>query len=129
MSLRDAVIIDCVRTPMGRSKNGVFRVTRAEDLSAHLVEALFDRNTDLDPAEVDDVIWGCVYQTLEQGFNIARIMSLMTRLPHTVPGQTVNRLCGSSMQALHNAVQAIQSSNGDFFIIGGVAWNTWATFP
>jgi len=120
MSLRDAVIIDCVRTPMGRSKNGVFRITRAEDLSAHLVEALFDRNTDLDPAEVDDVIWGCVYQTLEQGFNIARVMSLMTRLPRTVPGQTVNRLCGSSMQALHNAVQAIQSNNGDFFIIGGV---------
>jgi acetyl-CoA acyltransferase len=105
---------------MGRSKNGVFRITRAEDLSAHLVEALFDRNTDLDPAEVDDVIWGCVYQTLEQGFNIARVMSLMTRLPRTVPGQTVNRLCGSSMQALHNAVQAIQSNNGDFFIIGGV---------
>ncbi len=120
MSLRDAVIIDCVRTPMGRSKNGVFRITRAEDLSAHLVEALFDRNTDLDPKEVDDVIWGCVYQTLEQGFNIARVMSLMTRLPRTVPGQTVNRLCGSSMQALHNAVQAIQSNNGDFFIIGGV---------
>jgi len=120
MSLRDAVIIDCVRTPMGRSKNGVFRITRAEDLSAHLVEALFDRNTDLDPAAVDDVIWGCVYQTLEQGFNIARVMSLMTRLPHTVPGQTVNRLCGSSMQALHNAVQSIQSNNGDFFIIGGV---------
>jgi len=120
MSLRDAVIIDCVRTPMGRSKNGVFRITRAEDLSAHLVEALFDRNTDLDPKEVDDVIWGCVYQTLEQGFNIARVMSLMTRLPRTVPGQTVNRLCGSSMQALHNAVHAIQSNNGDFFIIGGV---------
>jgi acetyl-CoA acyltransferase len=120
MSLRNAVIVDCVRTPMGRSKNGVFRLTRAEDLSAHLVEALFDRNTKLNPAEVDDVIWGCVYQTLEQGFNIARIMSLMTRLPHEVPGQTVNRLCGSSMQALHNAVQAIQSNNGDFFIVGGV---------
>jgi acetyl-CoA acyltransferase len=120
MSQRNAVIVDCVRTPMGRSKNGVFRLTRAEDLSAHLVEALFDRNTKLNPAEVDDVIWGCVYQTLEQGFNIARIMSLMTRLPHEVPGQTVNRLCGSSMQALHNAVQAIQSNNGDFFIVGGV---------
>jgi acetyl-CoA acyltransferase len=120
MNLRDAVIVDCVRTPMGRSKNGVFRLTRAEDLSAHLVEALFDRNTKLNPADVDDVIWGCVYQTLEQGFNIARVMSLMTRLPHDVPGQTVNRLCGSSMQALHNAVQAIQSNNGDFFIVGGV---------
>ncbi len=117
---RDAVIIDCVRTPMGRSKNGMFRITRAEDLSAHLVEALFDRNESLDPAKVDDVIWGCVYQTLEQGFNIARVMSLMTRIPHEVPGQTINRLCGSSMQALHIATQSIQSNNGDFYLIGGV---------
>lgn len=117
---RDAVIVDCVRTPMGRSKGGMFRVTRSEDLSAHLVEALFDRNQALNPAEVDDVIWGCTYQTKEQGFNIARVMALMTRLPHTVPAQTVNRLCGSSMQAIHSAVQGIQSNNGDFYIIGGV---------
>jgi len=116
----DAVVVDCVRTPMGRSKNGMFRITRAEDLSAHLVEALFERNDALNPAEVDDVIWGCVYQTKEQGFNIARVMALMTRLPHSVPAQTVNRLCGSSMQAIHSATQSIQSGNGDFFIIGGV---------
>ncbi|MFK8067266.1 MAG: acetyl-CoA C-acyltransferase FadA [Gammaproteobacteria bacterium] len=120
LSARDAVIVDCVRTPMGRSKNGMYRVTRAEDLSAHLTEALFDRNPELVPSEIDDVIWGCVYQTLEQGFNIARIMSLMTRIPHSVPAQTVNRLCGSSMQALHTAVQSIQSNNGDFYLIGGV---------
>ena len=117
---RDAVVVDCVRTPMGRSKNGMFRVTRAENMSAHLVEALFDRNEALDPSKVDDVIWGCTYQTLEQGFNIARIMALMTRLPHEVPAQTVNRLCGSSMQAIHTAAQGIQSGNGDFYIIGGV---------
>jgi acetyl-CoA acyltransferase len=117
---RDAVVVDCVRTPMGRSKNGMYRVTRAENLSAHLVEALFDRNEGLDPAKVDDVIWGCTYQTLEQGFNIARIMALLTRLPHSVPAQTVNRLCGSSMQAIHTAAQGIQSGNGDFYIIGGV---------
>ncbi len=120
LSTRDAVIVDCVRTPMGRSKNGMYHVTRAEDLSAHLVEALFDRNPKLDPSEIDDVIWGCVYQTLEQGFNIARVMSLMTRIPHSVPAQTVNRLCGSSMQALHDAVHSIQSNNGDFYLIGGV---------
>lgn len=117
---RDAVVVDCVRTPMGRSKGGMYRVTRAENLSAHLVEALFDRNENLDPAQVDDVIWGCVYQTLEQGFNIGRVMALQTRLPHEVPAQTVNRLCGSSMQALHTAVQSIQSGNGDFYLIGGV---------
>lgn len=117
---RDAVIVDCARTPMGRSKNGMFRVTRAEDLSAHLADSLLERNSKLNPADIDDVIWGCVYQTLEQGFNIARIMSLMTRIPHSVPAQTVNRLCGSSMQALHDAVQSIQSNNGDFYLIGGV---------
>ena len=117
---RDAVIVDGVRTPMGKSKNGMFRFTRADNMSAHLVEALLDRNEGLDPAKVDDVIWGCTYQTLEQGFNIARTIALLTRLPHEVPAQTVNRLCGSSMQAIHTAAQGIQSGNGDCYIIGGV---------
>jgi len=117
---RDAVIIDCIRTPMGRSKDGVFRNVRAEDMSAHLVNALFARNPKLDPKEVDDVIWGCVIQTLEQGINIARNMALLTTLPHTVPAQTVNRLCGSSMQAIHSAAQGIMSGQGDCYVIGGV---------
>lgn len=117
---RTAVIVDCVRTPMGRSKGGVFRNIRAETLSAGLVEALLDRNPGLDPAEVDDVIWGCVNQTLEQGANIARNMALLTRLPETVPAQTVNRLCGSSMQALHTASQAIMADLGDVYLVGGV---------
>jgi acetyl-CoA acyltransferase len=117
---REAVVVDCVRTPMGRSKNGVFRHVRAEDLSAHLVNELFRRNPGIDPAEVDDVIWGCVNQTLEQGINIARNMALMTEIPHEVPAQTVNRLCGSSMQAIHTAAQAIKSENGDLFVVGGV---------
>ena len=117
---RDAVVVDCVRTPMGRSKNGVFRNTRAEDLSAHLVNALFERNPEIDPAEIDDVIWGCVNQTLEQGVNIARNMALLTQIPHTVPAQTVNRLCGSSMQAIHAATKSILSGCGDVFLVGGV---------
>lgn len=117
---RDVVIVDCVRTPMGRAKNGCFRNVRAEDLSAALVEALFDRNPKLDPKEVEDVIWGCVNQTKEQGLNIARQMSLMTRIPHETAAQTVNRLCGSSMSALHTASQAVQTGNGEVFVIGGV---------
>lgn len=117
---RTAVVVDCVRTPMGRSRNGVFRNVRAENLSAHLVEALFDRNPDVDPAEVDDVMWGCVNQTLEQGANVARNMALLTRLPAAVPAQTINRLCGSSMQALHGAAQAIMSGAGDVYLVGGV---------
>lgn len=117
---KDVVVVDCVRTPMGRAKNGCFRNVRAEDLSAAVVEALFDRNPKLDPKEVEDVIWGCVNQYKEQGLNIARQMSLMTRIPHESAAQTVNRLCGSSMSAIHTAAQAIETGNGDVFVIGGV---------
>jgi acetyl-CoA acyltransferase len=120
LEARDAVIIDCIRTPMARSKGGSFRFVRAEELSAHLINALFQRNDRVDPAEVEDVIWGCVNQTLEQGFNIARNAALMTVLPHSTCGQTVNRLCGSSMSALHTAAQAVQTGNGDVFVVGGV---------
>ncbi len=117
---RDAVIVDFARTAMGRSKGGMYRQTRAEDLSADLVNGLLARNSQLDPAEVEDVIWGCVNQTNEQGWNIARMMSLLTVIPHTSAAQTVSRLCGSSMSALHTAAQAIETNNGDVFVIGGV---------
>jgi len=116
----DAVIVDCARTPMARSKNGVFRFVRAEDLSAYLIDAVLSRNAALDPAAIDDVIWGCVNQTNEQGWNMARMVTLLTKIPHSVPAQTVSRLCGSSMSALHTAAQAIQSGNGDIFMVGGV---------
>ena len=68
--MKEVVIVDAIRTPMGRSKGGMFRNTRAEELSARLMQGLLDRNKKLDPADVEDVIWGCVQQTLEQGFNI-----------------------------------------------------------
>lgn len=116
----EAVVIDAVRTPMGRSKGGIFRNVRAEDLSAHLVEAILDRNPEIDPEKIDDIIWGCVQQTLEQGFNIARNMALLTRVPASVPAQTVNRLCGSSMSAMHTAAVSIMSGYGDIFVVGGV---------
>lgn len=117
---RDPVIIDYARTPMGRSKGGCFRFTRAEDLSADLVNGLLARNPNIDPAEVEDVIWGCVNQTKEQGWNIARMMSLLTVIPHTAGGQTISRLCGSSMSAMHSAAQAVMTNNGDVFVVGGV---------
>ena len=120
LSARDAVIVDAVRTPMGRSKNGGFRHVRAEQLSAHMMNALLQRNSKLNPSEIEDVVWGCVNQTLEQGINIARMAVLLADLPHTCPAQTINRLCGSSMAALHIAAQSIQSDNGDCFIVGGV---------
>ncbi|MGB1271163.1 MAG: acetyl-CoA C-acyltransferase FadA, partial [Endozoicomonas sp.] len=117
---RDAVIVDYGRTPMGRSKGGMYRNVRADTLSAELITGVLARNPDINPAEVEDVIWGCVNQTLEQGWNIARMASLMTPIPHTSSAQTVSRLCGSSMSALHTAVQAIQTNNGDVFVVGGV---------
>jgi acetyl-CoA acyltransferase len=89
-------------------------------MSAALINGLFARNPALDPAEVEDVLWGCVLQTLEQGFNIARMASLLSVIPHEVPAQTINRLCGSSMAALHTAAQAIMTGNGDLFVVGGV---------
>ncbi|MFK7862926.1 MAG: acetyl-CoA C-acyltransferase FadA [Pseudohongiellaceae bacterium] len=117
---RDAVIVDGIRTPMARSKAGAFKHVRAEELSARLIDALFERNEGLQPSEVEDVIWGCVNQTLEQGWNVARNAALMSVLPHSTCAQTVNRLCGSSMSALQTAAMAIQSNNGDQFIVGGV---------
>ncbi|MDE2420589.1 MAG: acetyl-CoA C-acyltransferase FadA [Gammaproteobacteria bacterium] len=117
---RDVVIVDGVRSAMGRSKNGMFRNVRADSLSAELVRALLIRNPGFDPNEVEDLIWGCVNQTLEQGMNIARNIGLLADLPKTVAGQTVNRLCGSSMQAIHTAAAQIATNQGDIFIIGGV---------
>lgn len=116
---RDVVIVDGVRSAMGKTKNGMFRNVRADSLSAELVRALVARNQ-FDVNEVEDVIWGCVNQTLEQGMNIGRNIALLADLPKTVAGQTVNRLCGSSMQAIHTAAAQIATNQGDIFIIGGV---------
>ena len=118
--LQEAVIIDAVRTPMGRSKGGVFRQVRAETLSAAVIAALLRRNPQVDPAGIEDVVWGCAQQTLEQGFNVARFAALLAGLPATVSAQTINRLCGSSMSALHIAATAIMAGQGQVFVVGGV---------
>ncbi|MDI1301152.1 MAG: acetyl-CoA C-acyltransferase FadA [bacterium] len=117
---RDVVIVDGVRSAMGRSKAGMFRNVRADSLSAELVKALFKRNPNANMEEVEDVIWGCVNQTMEQGMNVSRNIAMLAELPRTVPGQTVNRLCGSSMQAIHTAAAQIMTGQGDVFVIGGV---------
>lgn len=119
LSPKDVVIVDGVRTAMGKTKNGMFRHVRADELSASLISALIARNG-IDPSELEDVIWGCVNQTLEQGWNIGRYASLLAGVPKSVAAQTVNRLCGSSMQALHTAAAQIMTNQGDMFIIGGV---------
>lgn len=118
--MEKVVIVDAVRTPMGRSKGGAFRQVRAEDLSAHLMRSLLSRNAALDAREIDDIYWGCVQQTLEQGFNVARNAALLAEIPMNVPATTVNRLCGSSMQALHDAARAIMVGDAHVCLIGGV---------
>ena len=118
--MKEVVIVDCIRTPMGRSKAGVFRHVRAEALSAHLMQQLLVRNPNLDPVMIEDIIWGNVKQTKEQGFNIARNAQLLTDIPKSTGAVTVNRLCGSSMQALHDATTNIMAGQGDIFIAGGV---------
>lgn len=118
--MKNAVIIDAIRTPMARSKAGNFRNVRAEELSAHLMREILKRNQKLNPVEIEDIIWGCVQQTLEQCYNIGRNAALLTEIPKTVSAQTVNRLCGSSMTAIHMAVQGIWSGQGDFYLCGGV---------
>jgi acetyl-CoA acyltransferase len=119
--MRSAVVLDAVRTPIGRAhpEKGMFRDVRADELSADLITALLQR-TGLEPALVEDIHWGCVKQQDEQGFNIARIASLIAGLPIETAACTVNRLCGSSLQALHQAAMSIAAGCEDVQIAGGV---------
>ena len=118
--MNNVVIVDCLRTPMGRSKGGAFRNVRAEDLSAHLMTGILARNPQVNANQIEDIYWGCVQQTLEQGFNIARNAALLAGLPKHIGAVTVNRLCGSSMQALHDASRAIMVGDAEICLIGGV---------
>jgi acetyl-CoA acyltransferase len=104
---------------MGRSKEGCFRNVRGDVLSAAMLKGLLARNPGLDPASIDDLVWGCALQREEQNFNIGRIIGLLAGLPQTVPGLTVNRLCGSSMSALHIAAVNIRAGEGDIYLVGG----------
>lgn len=118
--MKNAVIVDAIRTPMARSKAGNYRHIRAEELSAHLMREILKRNSQIDAGEIEDIIWGCVQQTLEQCYNIGRNAALLTDIPKTVSAQTVNRLCGSSMTAIHMATQGIWSGQGEIYLTGGV---------
>ncbi len=120
MATNTAVIIDGIRTPMARSKGGSFRFVRAETLSAQLMKAMLAKYPAVNPAELDDIIWGCVQQTLEQAYNIGRNAQLLTDIPKHVPAQTINRLCGSSMTAIHMAAQGVMAGQGHIYLCGGV---------
>ena len=116
--MRDAVIVEAVRTPVGKRNGGLAGVHPA-DLSAHVLQALAERSG-IDPALVDDVIWGCVSQVGEQTFDIARTAVLSAGWPETVPGTTVDRQCGSSQQSVHFAAAGVISGQYDLAVAGGV---------
>src|SRR5690606_8990114 len=116
--MREAWIVDGVRTPIGRH-GGALASVRPDDLAARTIEAVVAR-TGIDPHAIDDVIFGCTNQAGEDNRNVARMALLRADVPITVPGQTVNRLCGSGMQAIASAFQAIVAGEGDAFIAGGV---------
>jgi 3-oxoadipyl-CoA thiolase len=124
--MRDAVIVDAIRSPIGRY-GGALRDIRPDDLAAQMIQAVVQRNA-LDPAVIEDVVMGCTNQAGEDNRNVARMAVLLAGLPDAVPGQTVNRLCGSGMQAVHAAAHAIASGVGDVYLAGGVESMTRAPF-
>jgi acetyl-CoA C-acetyltransferase len=116
--MNEAYIIDAVRSPVGKRNGGLAKVHPA-DLGAHSIRALFDR-VDVDPAAVDDVVFGCVDTIGPQAGDIARTCWLVAGLPDEVPGTTVDRQCGSSQQAVHFAAQGVMSGTADLIVAGGV---------
>jgi acetyl-CoA C-acetyltransferase len=116
----EAVIVDAVRTPIGRAFKGSLAGMRPDDLGAYAVDALLDRNPDVKPGDVEDLIAGCGLPQGEQSFNIARIIGLLSRLPNTTTGTTVHRYCASSLQAIRIAAHAVKAGEGHTFIAAGV---------
>src|SRR5690242_12234066 len=116
--MRDAVIVEAVRTPVGK-RNGALSGVHPADLSAHVLNSLAQR-AGVDPAVVDDVIWGCVSQSGEQTFDIGRTAVLSAGWPETVPGVTVDRQCGSSQQSIHFAAAGLIAGQYDVVVAGGV---------
>ena len=125
--MNQAYIIDGVRTPIGNF-GGTLAAVRPDDLAAHTIRELLKRNPGADPAAVADVILGCANQAGEDNRNVARMAALLAGLPHSVPGETVNRLCASGLSAGIAAARAIQSGDGDLLVAGGVENMTRAPF-
>src|SRR5262249_44580515 len=119
--MRHAVVIDAVRTPIGRAhpEKGIFRDARADDLSADLMKALIER-VGLPASHVEDIHWGCVKQEGQARYSVAGLASLIAGLPSEMGGARVNRLCGSSLQAINQAAQSIAAECEDVQIAGGV---------
>ena len=118
--MSEAVIVDAIRTPVGRAVKGTLREIRADDLAAIPLRALVERNPEVDFKETDDVMMGCGFPDHEQGYNVARNAVLLSGIDHHVPAVTVSRFCASSLQTIRMAFHAIKADEGDQYIAGGV---------
>jgi acetyl-CoA C-acetyltransferase len=116
----EAVIVDAVRTPIGRAVKGSLKSVRADDLASIPLKALIERNPQVEQTSIGDVMMGCGYGEGEQGYNIGRIATLIAGIDHRVPGTTVNRFCASSLQTIRMAFHAIKAGEGDTYISAGV---------
>ncbi|MFJ7915527.1 MULTISPECIES: acetyl-CoA C-acyltransferase [unclassified Lysinibacillus] len=125
--MTEVVIVDAVRTPIGRYK-GALKTVRPDDLAATVIKALIERNPKVPVQQIEDIIFGNANQAGEDNRNVARMAALLAELPIEVGGTTINRLCGSGMDAIHFAARAIKSGEGDIFIAGGTESMTRAPF-
>jgi acetyl-CoA C-acetyltransferase len=116
----EAVIVDAVRTPIGRAVKGSLKDVRADDLAAVPLRALVERNPGVDLSETDDVMMGCGFQAGEQGYNVGRSAQLLAGIDHHVPATTVNRFCASSLQTIRMAFHAIRAGEGEQYVAAGV---------
>ena len=119
----EAVIVDAVRSPIGRAFKGSLAQLRPDETAAYVVDQLLERNPGVDPATIEDVFCGCGMPQGLQAFNIARIISLLSeQLPETVTGVTFSRYCASSLDAIRHAANAVNAGEGDTYIAAGVEW-------
>jgi len=117
--MKDAVIVDCLRTAIGKAPKGTLRTTRPDDLAATVIRRLMEKYPQVAAADVDDVILGCANPEAESGMNIARVAALRAGLPDSVPGVTINRFCSSGLQAIAMAADRIRSGSAQIIIAGG----------
>ena len=118
--MREVVIVSAVRTPVGKAYKGTLRTTRPDDLAAVAIKGALERVPQLDPKEIEDVIFGCAMPEAEQGMNVARIASLRAGLPVEVSAMTINRFCSSGLQAIAMAAERIMAGGAEIVVAGGV---------
>src|SRR5580704_3132888 len=117
--MNEAVIVDCMRTAVGKAPRGTLKNTRPDDLAAAVFTKLLEKNPAIQKSDIDDVILGCANPEAESGMNVARIASMRAGLPDTVPGVTINRFCSSGLQAIAMAAEKIRSGGAEILLAGG----------